>query len=112
MARTQRRPPARLVRTPHPDPRPWSEWASACGRTITTPAGHHLDAVTRLTLHIRRCPPSLSPPPSPLSPEAEPTLPAHHEFGLMSSPWSALRYAEHRSVPEIHQERSGSRPNK
>jgi hypothetical protein len=71
-------------------------------RTITT-----LDAVTRLTLQIRRCP-QLGCPRyhRPYRPEAEPhfALP-HHEFGLdVIALVGRLRYAEHRSVPEIHQE--------
>jgi hypothetical protein len=71
-------------------------------RTVTT-----LDAVTRLTLQIRRCP-QLGCPRyhRPYRPEAEPhfALP-HHEFGLdVIALVGRLRYAEHRSVPEIHQE--------
>jgi hypothetical protein len=71
-------------------------------RTVTT-----LDAVTRLTLQIRRCPePGCSRYHQPFRPEAEPhfALP-HHEFGLdVIALVGRLRYAEHRSVPEIHQE--------
>jgi len=71
-------------------------------RTVTT-----LDAVTRLTLQIRRCPePSCSRYHHPYRPEAEPhfALP-HHEFGLdVIALVGRLRYAEHRSIPEIHQE--------
>ena len=71
-------------------------------RTVTT-----LDAVTRLTLQIRRCPePGCSRYHQPYRPEAEPhfALP-HHEFGLdVIALVGRLRYAEHRSVPEIHQE--------
>jgi hypothetical protein len=71
-------------------------------RTVTT-----LDAVIRLTLHIRRCPqPGCSRYHRPYRPEAEPhfALP-HHEFGLdVIALVGRLRYAEHRSVPEIHQE--------
>src|SRR5712691_8367954 len=71
-------------------------------RTVTT-----LDAVTRLTLQIRRCPnlPCLRYH-RPYRPEAEPhiALP-HHEFGLdIVALVGRLRYAEHRSVPELHQE--------
>ena len=71
-------------------------------RTVTT-----LDAVTRLTLQIRRCP-QLGCPRyhRPYRPEAEShfALP-HHEFGLdIIALVGRLRYAEHRSVPEIHQE--------
>src|SRR5260370_930506 len=71
-------------------------------RTVTT-----LDAVTRLTLQIRRCPdPRCARYHRPYRPEAEPhfALP-HHEFGLdVIALIGRLRHAEHRSVPEIHQE--------
>jgi hypothetical protein len=71
-------------------------------RTVTT-----LDAVTRLTLQIRRCPqPRCARFHRPYRPEAEShfALP-HHEFGLdVIALVGRLRYAEHRSVPEIHQE--------
>jgi hypothetical protein len=71
-------------------------------RTVTT-----LDAVTRLTLRIRRCTnPACARYHRPYRPEAEPhfALP-HHEFGLdVLALVGRLRYAEHRSVPEIHQE--------
>src|SRR4051795_1702666 len=71
-------------------------------RTVTT-----LDAVTRLTLRVRRCPnPDCSRYRRPCRPEAEAlvALP-HHEFGLdVLALVGRLRHAEHRSVPEIHQE--------
>ena len=71
-------------------------------RTITT-----LDGVIRLTLTIRRCPnPDCPRFLRPYRPEAEPhfALP-HHEFGLdVIALVGRLRYAEHRSVPEIHHE--------
>jgi hypothetical protein len=71
-------------------------------RTVTT-----LDAVTRLTLQICRCPqPGCSRYHQPFRPEAEPhfALP-HHEFGLdVIALVGRLRHAEHRSVPEIHQD--------
>ena len=71
-------------------------------RTVTT-----LDAVLRLTLHIRRCPnPACRRYHRPFRPEAEPhfALP-HHEFGLdVLTVVGRCRYAEHRSVPEIHHE--------
>ena len=71
-------------------------------RTVTT-----LDAVTRLTLQIRRCPnPACQRYHRPYRPEAEAhfALP-HHEFGLdVVALVGRLRHAEHRSVPEIHQE--------
>jgi len=71
-------------------------------RTVTT-----LDAVTRLTLRVRRCPnPDCPRYRRPCRPEAEPlfALP-HHEFGLdVLALVGQLRHAEHRSIPEIHQE--------
>jgi hypothetical protein len=71
-------------------------------RTVTT-----LDAVLRLTLHVRRCHnPRCSRYRRPYRPEAEPhfALP-HHEFGLdVIALVGRLRHAEHRSIPEIHQE--------
>src|SRR5262249_41093504 len=73
-------------------------------RTVTT-----LDAVVRLTLPIRRCPNARCPRyHRPYRPEAEPhfALP-HHEFGLdVLAAVGRLRYAEHRSIPEIHQART------
>jgi hypothetical protein len=71
-------------------------------RTVTT-----LDAVVRLTLHIRRCPrPGCPRYHQPYRPEAEPHFALrHHEFGLdVIALVGRLRHAEHRSVPEIHQE--------
>src|SRR5216683_170435 len=71
-------------------------------RTITT-----LNAVTRLTLRIRRCPnPNCSRYHHPYRPDAESLLALpHHEFGLdVLALVGRLRHAEHRSVPEIHQE--------
>src|SRR5947209_2275100 len=71
-------------------------------RTVTT-----LDAVTRLTLRIRCCPnPDCPRFQHPIRPEAESLLALpHHEFGLdVLALVGRLRHAEHRSVPEIHQE--------
>ena len=69
-------------------------------RTVTT-----LDGVIRLTLTIRRCPNFDCPRfLLPYRPEAEPhfALP-HHEFGLdVMALVGQLRYAEHRSIPEIY----------
>src|SRR5512143_3699065 len=69
-------------------------------RTITT-----LDGVLRLTLLIRRCiNPSCPRFLQPYRPEAKPhfALP-HHQFGLdVMATVGRLRYAEHRSIPEIH----------
>jgi hypothetical protein len=78
----------------------WTHYANY--RTITT-----LGGVTRFTLPIRRCPnPDCPRFQIPYRPEAEAhfALP-HHEFGLdVIALVGRLRYAEHRSVPEIHQE--------
>src|SRR3954454_6229470 len=78
----------------------WAAYANC--RTITT-----LDAVKRLTLHVRRCPnPDCSRYHRPFHPEAESLLALpHHEFGLdVLALVGRLRHVEHRSVPEIHQE--------
>src|SRR5919202_2008274 len=78
----------------------WADYTNS--RTVTT-----LDAVTRLTLHVRRSPhPGCPRYHKPYRPEAEPhfALP-HHEFGLdVLALVGRLRHAEHRSVPEIHRE--------
>jgi hypothetical protein len=71
-------------------------------RTVTT-----LDAVTRLTLRVRCCPnPDCACFQHPYRPEAESLLVLpHHEFGLdVLALVGRLRHAEHRSIPEIHQE--------
>jgi hypothetical protein len=71
-------------------------------RTVTT-----LDGLVRLTLKIRRCRNrDCSAYRQPYRPEAEGryALP-QHEFGLdVIALVGALRYAEHRSIPEIHQQ--------
>src|SRR4051795_11714106 len=71
-------------------------------RTITT-----LDGVLHLTLSVRRCHnPDCPRFLRPYRPEAEPhfALP-YHEFGLdVMALVGRLRYAEHRSIPEIHRE--------
>ena len=78
----------------------WADYQNY--RTVTT-----LDGVLRLTLLIRRCPnPRCARYRTPYRPEAEGhfALP-HHEFGLdVVALAGRLRYAEHRSVPEIHQQ--------
>ena len=64
-----------------------------------------LDGAVRLTLKIRRCEEaSCSRFRQPYRPEGEGALAlAHPEFGLdVLALVGALRYAEHRSVPEIH----------
>jgi hypothetical protein len=74
-------------------------------RAITT-----LEGLTRLNLTIRRCPnPDCPAFQRPYRPEAEGrfALP-RHEFGLdVIARVGALRYAEHRSVPEIHKDLVG-----
>lgn len=68
-------------------------------RTIST-----LTGVTRLNLTIRRCRnPSCTAHKKPFRPEAEGRFAlSHHEFGLdVVALVGRLRYAEHRSVPEI-----------
>ncbi len=65
---------------------------------------HTLVGVTRLTLTIRRCHNATCPAhKKPYRPEAEGSLALpHHEFGLdVIALVGRLRYAEHRSVPEI-----------
>jgi hypothetical protein len=108
VARTRRRPRPTQAQTLNPVTTNCPE----CGhhlraayteyRTITT-----LDGVTRLTLRIRHCPnPDCSCYHRPHHPEAESLLALpHHEFGLdVLALIGRLRHAEHRSVPEIHQE--------
>jgi hypothetical protein len=77
-------------------------WADYCNRrTVATLLG-----LTRLVLHVRRCHHADCPRYlQPYRPEAagRHALP-QHEFGLdVVAQVGALRYAEHRSVPEIHQ---------
>jgi hypothetical protein len=81
-------------------------YADYCNaRTVAT-----LTGLTRLTLTIRRCPnPDCPTFRRPYRPEAEGrfALP-RHEFGLdVLARIGALRYAEHRSVPEIHRDLVG-----
>src|SRR5712691_8345636 len=107
MARTTARPTPTAPQTLYPQAR----HCPTCGETIW--AAYHndrtittLEAVRRLTLQIRRC---LNRPcpqfQRPYRPEAEGrfALPKH-EFGLDVIAWiGTLRYAQHRSLPEIHQ---------
>src|SRR4051794_2782667 len=108
MARTRCRPRPTQAKTLTPVATHCPEcghrlWVTPCKhRTVTT-----LDAVLRLTLRIRRCPnPDCSRYHRPLRPEAEALLALpHHEFGLdVLALVGRLRHAEHRSIPEIHQE--------
>jgi len=108
MARRTRRPAPTRAQTLHTvtthcpacGHKLWAEYANH--RTVTT-----LDGVLRLTLRTRCCPNMRCPRwGAPYRPEAEGhfALP-HHEFGLdVIALVGRLRYAEHRSVPEIHQE--------
>lgn len=85
---------------PHCGQRMWADYDNH--RTVTT-----LDGLVRLTLKIRRCRNrDCSACLRPYRPEAEGryALP-QHEFGLeVIALVGALRYAEHRSIPEIHQQ--------
>jgi hypothetical protein len=83
----------------------------ACGGRMRLDYTNHrtlvtLDGLTRLNLAIRRCHRDACPAHlRPYRPEAEGrfALP-RHEFGLdVIALIGALRYAEHRTVPEIHQ---------
>lgn len=78
--------------------RMWAAWTNH--RTVVT-----LSGLLRLHLAIRRCPHADCPRyHRPYRPEAEGALALpHHEFGLdVIALIGALRYAEHKSVPEIH----------
>src|SRR5207237_4628925 len=71
---------------------------------------HTLAGVTRLNLTIRRCHHLPCPANNrPYRPEAEGALALpRHEFGLdVIALVGRLRYAEHRSVPEIHRHLTG-----
>ena len=107
MARTTPRPPPTATRTLQP----LGRHCPLCGetmwaayhtyRTITT-----VDDVLHLTLHIRRCLNRACPHfRRPYRPEAEGRLALpQHAFGLAVVAWvGPLRYAQHRSWPEIHQ---------
>jgi hypothetical protein len=108
MARKQRRPEATAhVRLDALQTRCWAcdrpLWVRYHGtRTVTS-----LDGPVQLTLPVRRCEhPGCALFRQPYRPEAEGrfALP-HGEFGLdVIALIGALRYAEHRSVPEIHRE--------
>jgi hypothetical protein len=108
MARTTRRPAATLSETLLP----LAATCPGCGgplwldyynrRTVTT-----LHGVVRLRLGIRRCHRHDCPRHRlPFRPEAEGRIGLpRHEFGLdVLALIGALRYAQHRSVPEIHAE--------
>jgi transposase-like protein len=106
MAKTARRGEPKQIKTlvplrrncPHCGEWMWLDYTNQ--RALVTLAGG-----TRLILSIRRCHNALCGAHlRPFRPEAEGrwALP-HHEFGLdVIAHVGALRYAEHRSVPEIH----------
>jgi hypothetical protein len=107
MARTTARPPPTVTRTLQPLGRHCpvcgdTMWAAYHNyRTITT-----LEDVVHLTLQIRRCLNRACPQfRRPYRPETEGRLALpRHEFGLDVIAWvGTLRYAQHRSLPEIHQ---------
>jgi hypothetical protein len=89
---------------------PMSTACPSCGRALWAAYKNHRTLVTlsgllRLHLAIRRCPHADCPRyHRPYRPEAEGALALpHHEFGLdVIALIGALRYAEHKSVPEIH----------
>ena len=107
MARTTPRPPPTATRILQPLGRHCllcgeTMWAAYHNyRTITT-----LDDVVQLTLQIRRCLNRACPQfRRPYRPEEEGRLALpKHEFGLdVMACVGTLRYAQHRSLPEIHQ---------
>jgi len=106
MARRQHRPPATMER----DLAPHRRACWACGhplwmlyhtsRTVTT-----VEGVCHLTLTVRRCvQPTCPLYRRPYRPEEETAVALPHgEFGLdVIALIGTLRYADHRSVPEIH----------
>jgi hypothetical protein len=113
MARRHRRPPATTSRQLEP----LRTRCGGCGgplwvayhshRTVTT-----LEGVVRLTVPVRRCvAPACPLYRRPYRPEEELgwALP-HGEFGLdVIALVGALRFREHRTVPEIHRELRGRR---
>jgi hypothetical protein len=107
MARTTPRPIPTATRTLQP----LGRHCPLCGETMW--AAYHnyrtlttLEAVVHLTLHIRRCLNRTCPQfRRPYRPEEEGRLALpKHEFGLDVIAWvGTLRYAQHRSLPDIHQ---------
>src|SRR3954470_8437186 len=107
MARTARRPqPTKTLEL-----QPLRDKCCACGRRtradyISRRAVVTLNGLLGLTLRVRRCHnPDCDRHKVPCRPEAEGSYAlAQHEFGLdVIAAVGALRYAEHRAVPEIHQ---------
>lgn len=108
MARTTSRPKASKEKTlytrrkhcPSCGKTMWSAYVSR--RTVST-----LEGVYRIRLHVRRCQNRrCCQYHKPFRPEAEGRIALpQHEFGLdVIALIGALRYRQHRSVPEIHQE--------
>ena len=108
MARTTTRPKAsrektlhtRRTRCPTCHKTVWSAYVSH--RTVST-----LEGVYKIHLHVRRCrDPSCTRYHKPFRPEAEGRIALpQHGFGLdVIALIGALRYQQHRSVPEIHKE--------
>jgi hypothetical protein len=104
-------------KAPRPEPsrtehlRPLHTDCAACGKPMWADYSNHrtvttLDGLVRLVLHVRRCHyRGCSRRLAPCRPEQEGryALP-QHEFGMdVIALVGSLRYAEHRSVPEIHQ---------
>jgi len=103
-------------RTPRPAPTKtltlptWATCCVACGGSLPADYQRHrtlttLEGVIRLQLQVRRChDPGCARFHQPVHPEQEGSLALpHHEFGLdVIALVGALRYAQHRSVPEIH----------
>ncbi len=108
MARRQRRPPASVEHTLTP----LDSCCLVCGSLA--PVAYHshrtlatLDGLCRLTLVVRRCQTPTCPlHRQPYRPEAEGALALPHgEFGLdLIALVGTLRFAHHRTVPEIHQD--------
>jgi hypothetical protein len=108
MARTTPRPTPTATRTLQP----LGRHCPLCGETMWA-ADHNyrtsttLDDVVHLTLHIRRCLNRACPPcRRPYRPEEEGRLALPtHAFGLdVIACVGTLRYAQHRSLPAIHQD--------
>lgn len=111
MAKRASRPEPTVIR----DLRPLRSNCPACGRKMWTDYTNRrtvatLEGLVRLNLAVRRCHnPDCDRDNRPYRPEAEGryALP-RHEFGLdVVALVGALRYAEHRSVPEIHRHLAG-----
>ena len=108
MARTSTRPKASRDKTLHTR----RTHCPSCGKTMWSAYVNHrtvstLEGVYAIHLHVRRCRnPSCSRYHKAFRPEAEGRIALpQHEFGLdVIALIGELRYQQHRSVPEIHQE--------